>query len=202
MDTPKHPRVARLPSAFIPPCFEVSVSCVFQGAFDILEQLGYWGQVLLFSFANVCNFFSSTAFNGAEFAKQASTHLNFCFPTPPDSSNHTTHTPGVCVKRFSSRLDTFPLGSCMFPMGLSWVSNMEFLTECSVTEMERIPASTLRGTAAGKEINNPITSRLQHCARLVEYRLTVLSVCRHRISKIKQQTNKQNFHHQQRDTYD
>lgn len=134
------------------------------------------------------------AFHGGE-SFQASVNISqlLLFQPTPIHVNHTTHhntsqhiTPGVCVKLIIST-QCFFLASCLFPMGSSWLSNMEFLTECSVMEMERIPASTFRN--GGRKGDKHPTSRLQTCARQAEYRMTVLSVCRHRISK---QINKRN----------
>lgn len=96
------------------------------------------------------------------------------------------------------------LGFCLTPMGLSWFSNMEFLTECSVMETERIPASQPSGNGGrkgDKQPNNIQIAILCSPGRVQTYCPFRLPTSHLKTNKTKTM-NKQNCHHQQRDTDD
>lgn len=148
-------------------------------------------------------FLSSTAFNKwGEFSKKPSTHLSFCFPTHPPLIHiitHNTHTPLWSFVSSVFHLDSMHfLGFCLTPMGSSWFSNMEFLTECSVMEMERIPASQPSGNGGrkgDKQPNNIQIAILCSPGRAQTYCPFRLPTSHLKANKTKTM-NKQNCHHQ------
>lgn len=134
----------------------------------------------------------------------------FVFPPTPNPSNHTQHTHTTRTHLWSfvssvSHLDSMHfLGFCLTPMGLSWFSNMEFLTECSVMEMERIPASQPPGNGGrkgDKQPNNIQIATLCSPGRVQTYCPFRLPTSHLKTNKTKTM-NKQNCHHQQRHTDD